>query len=193
MNHQIVVSLINREDDSLQKSTRTALKDARQTVYVNGRWILANDHIHYRIIKSILPSDGDYLSYFKDGQSKDDKSKDDSFQLDDIERHYQMSQQAANVRNNSFSIEINSAGSSVNHPSSSSSNANNTTNNNSSSSSTDLDPKLAASNLSSMISSMPNRLFNRYSILSGLSFTVQLVNLIAFYLNIVLPYNIPHK
>ena len=43
-------------DDVLQKSTRIALKDARQTVYVNGRWILANDQIVYRIVRSVLPA-----------------------------------------------------------------------------------------------------------------------------------------
>ena len=78
------------DEDTLQRSTRTALKDARQTIYVNGRWILANDHVLYKILRSILPADGDYLPFFRDLQPKDDSAKRDleSHQFDDIDEHF---------------------------------------------------------------------------------------------------------
>jgi chitinase len=136
----------------LQKSTRTALKDARQTVYVNGRWILANDHVIYRILRSTLPTDGDYLAYFKDFQQKEGKLKDESHQLDDIDRQFQ--NQTANVNN------INNSA-------------------------------LWTSSSTMPVSS--SQLMDKQTILSGLTYTVQFVNLIAFYLGIILPYNLPHK
>ena len=136
----------------LQKSTRTALKDARQTVYVNGRWILANDHVIYRILRSTLPTDGDYLAYFKDFQQKEGKLKDESHQLDDIDRQFQ--NQTANVNNISNS---------------------------------------ALWTSSSTMPASSSQLMDKQTILSGLTYTVQFVNLIAFYLGIILPYNLPHK
>lgn len=143
------------DEDILQKSTRTALKDARQTVYVNGRWIWANDHVLYRIVRSILPSDGDYLSYLKDSQQKDDKLKDDSNQLDELERQFQNQSSL----NNRHSLLSNSQ----------------------------------SSNSATGSSSVLPTNTNRHAIISGLTYTVQFVNLIAFYLNIVLPYNLPHS
>jgi hypothetical protein len=125
-------------------------------VYVNGRWILANDHVIYRIVRSILPSNGDYLTYFKDSQQKNDKLKDESHQLDDIERHYQ-NQMNPNNRNNSL---LWTSSSSLSY---------------------------------GAIQTPTNQLVDRQSILSGLTYTVQFVNLIAFYLSLILPYNIPHK
>lgn len=151
---------LKRDEDVLQKSTRTALKDARQTVYVNGRWIWANDHVLYRIVRSILPSDGDYISYLKDSQEKDDKLKDESNQLDDIERHFQNQSGLSNRHN---SLWASSHAQSV------------------------------GSISSSMLSNTNNRYIDKSAILSGLTYTVQFVNLIAFYLNIVLPYNLPHR
>jgi len=148
------------DEDILQKSTRTALKDARQTVYVNGRWIWANDHVLYKIVRSILPSDGDYLSHFNDSQQKDDKLKDESHQFDDIDRHFQNQ----------------SIGSNRNNPA--------------------LWASTANSHLLRSISVATNsthKFINKHAILSGLTYTVQFVNLIAFYLNIVLPYNLPHS
>lgn len=124
---------------------------------MNGRWIWTNDHVLYRIVRSILPSDGDYLSYLKDSQQKDDKSKDDSNQLDDIDRHFQ-NQTVTNNRHNSLI-----------HNS-----------------------QIASGSISSSLLNT-NRYIDRHAILSGLTYTVQFVNLIAFYLNIVLPYNLPHR
>ena len=142
-----------KEEDVLQKSMCTnTLKDARQTVYVNGRWILANDQVIYRIVRSILPTDGDYLAYFKDASQKSDKLKDESHQLDDIDRQYQSQSNNATSRN------------------------------------------MLASNLPSQLSLSPtSKLVDRSTILSGLTYTVQFVNLIAFYLNILLPYNLSHR
>lgn len=137
----------------LQKSTRTALKDARQTVYVNGRWILANDHVIYRIIRSTLPTDGDYLLYFKGSQQNDDKLKDETNQLDYLNHHN-------------------------NHKIRSSSTASSTS---------------SISSLSNSQINHANRSIDRHTILSGLTYIVQFVNLIAFYLNIVLPYNLSHR
>ena len=150
----------------MQKSTRTALKDARQTVYVNGRWILANDHVHYRIIKSFMPSDGDYLGFMKDVlQEGDDKLTGESGQLEDMDRIYQNE----STRPQNYLLNFSTAHFSSNSPSS-------------------------PTSQSIMTSSSPSgRFIDRYSILSGLTFTIQFVNLIAFYLNIVLPYNLPHK
>ena len=136
------------------------MKDARQTVYVNGRWIWANDHVLYKIVRSILPSDGDYLSHFNDCQQKDDKLKDESHQFDDIDRHFQ-NQSIGSNRNNSA-----------------------------------LWASTANSSLLRSISVATNsthKFINKHAILSGLTYTVQFVNLIAFYLNIVLPYNLPHR
>ena len=152
--------MVKRDEDILQKSTRTALKDARQTVFVNGRWIFANDHVIYRILRSTLPTDGDYLAYFKDFQQKDGKLKDESHQLDDIDRQFQNQTAHANSISNSLLWT-----SSSNLPSSS------------------FTPMSAPS----------NQLMDKQTILSGLTYTVQFVNLIAFYLGIVLPYNLPHK
>ena len=133
----------------LQKSTRTALKDARQTVYVNGRWIWANDHVLHRIVlRSILPSDGEYLSYYKDPSKKDDRLKDESHQFADFERNLK------NGRNS-----------------------------------------LLSSSVSSVSQNTPSQKYitDKHAILSSLTYTVQFVNLIAFYLNIVLPYNLQHR
>ena len=137
-----------RDEDILQKSTRTALKDARQTVYVNGRWILANDHVTYRILRSTLPTDGDYLAYFKDFQQKDGKLKDESHQLDDIDRQFQNQTANANI-SNSLLWSSSSA--------------------------------IPSSSFSPM-STASNQLMDKQTILSGLTYTVQFVNLIAFYL-----------
>ena len=143
----------------MQKSTRTALKDARQTVYVNGRWIWANDHVLYRIVlRSVLPSDGDYLSYFKDSNKKDDKLKDESHQFDDFDRHLK-NQLNQSKRNNPLWAST-------------------------------LNPSTIGSS-----SILVNQKYSidKHAILSSLTYTVQFVNLIAFYLNIVLPYNLHHK
>ena len=142
----------------LQKSTRTALKDARQTVYVNGRWILANDHVIYRILRSTLPTDGDYLTFFKDFQQKEGKLKDESHQLDDIDRQFQ--NQTANVNNFNNSVLWTSS---------------------------------STLPTSSFGTSSSSQIMDKQTILSGLTYTVQFVNLIAFYLGIILPYNLPHK
>lgn len=150
------------EEDILQKSTRTALKDARQTIYVNGRWILANDHVLYKILRSILPADGDYLTFFRDLQPKDDNSKHDieSQQFDDIDEHFPAASHST-----------------IFNPKS-------------------LLTSTSASNITRSISISINstqKFINKHAILSGLTYTVQFVNLIAFYLNIVLPYNLPHR
>ena len=42
-------------------------------------------------------------------------------------------------------------------------------------------------------SSISSKQIDRRTILSGLTYTVQFVNLISFYLNILLPYNLPHR
>jgi len=176
-----------KEDDLLQKSTRIALKDARQTVYVNGRWILSNDHVNYRIVGSMLPSNCDYASYLSDKLKKDDKLDDDdeSSQLDNIDRQYQnqmnlktraVNGQLANNMNNFL-------------------NKNYSTNKNAinlNGSSNVLGSSSVASNLTSTYNAfIESRSIDRLSILSGLTYTVQFVNLIAFYLNILLPYNLP--
>jgi len=54
------------EEDNLQKSTFNVLTDARMTMFINGRWIKAKDPIYYEIVKSKLPSNGDYSAYYKD-------------------------------------------------------------------------------------------------------------------------------
>jgi hypothetical protein len=159
-------------EDVLEKSTRTALKDARQTVYVNGRWILANDHVVvYTILRSILPTDGDYLTYFKDFQQKEGKLKDDeSHQLDDIDRQFQNQSSQSNTTTTT------------------------TTTNRSSSSSLLNNTLLWTSSSTTTTTTTPsNQLMDKQTILSGLTYTVQFVNLIAFYLGIVLPYNLPHN
>jgi hypothetical protein len=107
----------------LQKSTFTALKDARMTMYINGRWILGNDPVHYMVVKSKLPSNGDYCAYYKDPDSKEDKK----ILIDHQQSPFSQS-----------------------NP-------------------------------------------NRNEIAAALTYTTQFVNLIAFYLNAVLPYNLPHK
>lgn len=56
---------LRNEDENLAKSTLTALKDARETIYINGRWISANDQFLYTIVKSKLHSNGDYSSFCK--------------------------------------------------------------------------------------------------------------------------------
>ena len=53
------------EDENLIKSTFTALKEARETIYINGRWIWANDQFLYTIVKSRLHSNEDYSSFCK--------------------------------------------------------------------------------------------------------------------------------
>lgn len=53
------------EEDYLQKSTFNVLTDARMTMFINGRWIKAKDPIYYEIVKSKLPSNGDYSAYYK--------------------------------------------------------------------------------------------------------------------------------
>ncbi len=111
-------------------------------------------------MRSVLPSDGDYLSYLKDSQQKDDKIKDDSNQLDDIDRHFQ-TQSGINNRHSALYASSNSQSSS--------------------------------GSISSLTSTTTNSNTNKHAILSGLTYTVQFVNLIAFYLNIVLPYNLPHR
>jgi hypothetical protein len=157
-------NILLREENSLEKSTRTALKDARQTVYVNGRWILSNDHVIYRLVRSVLPSDGDYMSYYRISQQKDDKMKDDSQQFgEDFER--QFSNQSSQKNNNL------TTSSSFFSPLSYNQNNN-------------------INNFQALINS---KSIDRRTILSGLSYTVQFANLIAFYLNILLPYNIPHS
>jgi hypothetical protein len=177
----------SKEDDMLQKSTRIALKDARQTVYVNGRWILSNDHVNYRIVGSMLPSNCDYASYLSDKLKKDDKLDDDdeSSQLDNIDRQYQhqlnlksrvLNGQLANNMNNFLNNNYNSNRNMANFYG---------TNN-------DLCSPSAASNLTSTYNALiESRSIDRLTILSGLTYTVQFVNLIAFYLNILLPYNLP--
>ncbi len=131
------------------------MKDARQTVYVNGRWLTSNDQVIYRIVRSILPTDGDYVAFFKDSFQKNDKLKDESHQLDDIERQFFQNQ--SNNSNNNKNI-------------------------------------LWASSTSPLSSNINyNNKLDRTSILSGLTYTVQFVNLIAFYLNILLPYNLSHS
>jgi hypothetical protein len=97
-----------------------------------------------------MPSDGEYLSYFKDQLQKDDRLMGDAGQLEEIE---------AVTRRGSVSGYHNQA--------------------------------LLATN--AITASFANRPVDKFSILSGLTHTVQFVNLIAFYLNILLPYNIPHK
>lgn len=150
------------EEDILQKSTRTALKDARQTIYVNGRWILANDHVLYKILRSILPSDGDYLTFFRDLQPKDDKSKDiESHQFDDIDEHFPAAAHST-LTQNPKSLWTSTT-----------------------------TPNLLRSISASLNST--HKFINKHAILSGLTYIVQFVNLIAFYLNIVLPYNLPHS
>lgn len=133
-----------REEDITQKSTLTALKDARQTVYVNGRWIFANDHVVYRIINSTLPTDGDYICFMKEWLKNENRQKE--FETEDIEARN------LNPRHGISSI---------------------TTNNTTTSFTLDSS--------------------NRANFLSGLTHTVQFVNLIAFYFNILLPYNLPHS
>lgn len=124
-----------------QKSTLTALKDARQTVYVNGRWIFANDHVIYQIINSTLPTDGDYICFMKEWNNSE---KD--FETENIEPIISYPRLGV--------------------------------------SSTNMNSPTANSALESS---------NRANFLSGLTHTVQFVNLIAFYLNILLPYNLPHN
>ncbi len=124
---------------------------------MNGRWILSNDHVIYRLVRSILPSDGDYLTYFKDSQQKDDRLKDETHQLDDLDRHY-LNQSYYNGRNNSLTTSTTIPGS-----------------------------------FGGTISALASKSIDRRTILSGLTYTVQFVNLIAFYLNILLPYNLPHR
>lgn len=159
-----LVEIKPKDEDMLQKSTRTALKDARQTVYVNGRWILANDHVIYRIVRSTLPTDGDYMPYYKELQLGGPKSgaggsaDDEKLMTNDDHIHF-MSAGAISRGQPSSPLTL---------PASIPANIN--TNN--------------ALTIGSI---------DRRSILAGLTFTVQFVNLIAFYLNIVLPYNIPHK
>lgn len=148
------------EEDILQKSTRTALKDARQTIYVNGRWILANDHVLYKIVRSILPSDGNYLTFFRDHQPKDDKGKDSESQFEDIDEHFQSHTTVSNRTGSALWTST-------------------------------ANPVLLRS-ISATLNST-HKFINKHAILSGLTYTVQFVNLIAFYLNIVLPYNLPHS
>lgn len=148
------------EEDILQKSTRTALKDARQTIYVNGRWILANDHVLYKIVRSILPSDGNYLTFFRDLQPKDDKGKDSESQFEDIDEHFQSHTTVSNRTGSALWTST-------------------------------ANPVLLRS-ISATLNST-HKFINKHAILSGLTYTVQFVNLIAFYLNIVLPYNLPHR
>ena len=111
----------------------------------------------YRILRSLLPTDGDYLTFFKDFQQKEGKLKDESHQLDDIDRQYQNQSSNNNINNSSLwtSSTIPSTFGAMSTPS--------------------------------------NQLVDRQTISSGLTYTVQFVNLIAFYLGIVLPYNLPHK
>lgn len=135
------------------------MKDARQTVYVNGRWILANDHVIYRIVRSTLPTDGEYMPYLKELQLGEEKLKDESQHLEEIDRHF-LNQN--NLTNRTSHIWPNFTSSNVN--------------------------SLSLSSISSTV-----RTNDRKTILSALTLTVQFVNLIAFYLNIVLPYNLPHK
>ena len=220
-----LTELVTRTDDDMEKSTRIALKDARQTVYVNGRWILANDQVVYRVVRSVLPSDGDYMSHLIGALQKDEKrggaggsgagasgtgggvsgggsasggggggnggggsrragsvDDDDAHQLDDIERQSQLLQAA-----NKSKRELIWATTTIN---------------------TNVSTHLAASavfggvaggggggGVKGTVANMTpvNRLVDRYMILSGLTYTIQFVNLIAFYLNILLPYNLPHR
>ncbi len=118
---------------------------------MNGRWLTSNDQVIYRIVRSVLPTDGDYVTLFKDSFQKNDKLKDESHQLDDIERQFFQSNQSNNNKN-----------------------------------------ILWASFTSSLSTNYNNKL-DRTTILSGLTYTVQFVNLIAFYLNILLPYNLSHS
>nr|AWV66631.1 beclin 1-associated autophagy-related key regulator [Brachionus rotundiformis] len=136
-----IIEIKQKEEDMTQKSTLTALKDARQTVYVNGRWIFANDHVIYRIINSTLPTDGDYICYINEWLKNEERQ----YESEEIE-----------VRNSYPRIGISSIAS--NSPQ---------------------NTKLDSS--------------NRTTILSGLTHTVQFVNLIAFYFNMLLPYNLPHS
>lgn len=145
----------------LQKSTRTALKDARQTVYVNGRWILSNDHVIYKLARSVLPSDGDYMTYFKEAQQREHQP-DETHQMDDLDRQYTSSP----TRSASTSSLV---------------------------SSTMIPASMSGSASASSIVGLNQKPMDRRTILSGLTYTVQFVNLIAFYLNILLPYNLPHS
>jgi hypothetical protein len=151
-------------------------------VYVNGRWILANDHVFYKIVRSTLPTDGDYMGYFKElqlhnnqknsitGASGNDEEK--LMLTDDL--HY-----------------LNASGSSGSSGSSAARLQSSPININSGQIAT-ATAMLSASTLGGMGANAV-RSIDRRSILSGLTLTVQFVNLIAFYLNIVLPYNLPHK
>lgn len=201
-----IVEIKPKEEAELQKSTRTALKDARQTVYVNGRWILANDQVIYRIVRSTLPTDGDYMPYFKEpmlrgpksgsvsggsggmgsgggggggmgsgigGVSVSESLEDEKLLNDDL--HFMSS----SSRNHHHHHHHQSPPS----PTTTTNTGANMTTNSSSSSSSSFSSSQNASTTS----------VDRRSILATLTYTVQFVNLIAFYLNIVLPYNIPHK
>ncbi|RNA03909.1 Beclin 1-associated autophagy-related key regulator [Brachionus plicatilis] len=139
-----ITEIKQKEEDMTQKSTLTALKDALQTVYVNGRWIFANDHVIYRIINSTLPTDGEYISSMKEWLKNEDRHKE--YETEDMETRNSYPRLGAS------SIAINSSTSG---------------------------PTLDSS--------------NRPTIISGLTHTVQFVNLIAFYFNILLPYNLPHS
>ncbi|CAF0800255.1 unnamed protein product [Brachionus calyciflorus] len=154
LNKQIfeLVEIKQKEEDILQKSTRTALKDARQTVYVNGRWILANDHVIYRILKSTLPADGDYRPFINDLHQKDDKIKEEL--QEEIDPLYTLGKKI---------------------------------------STSPLNSPLSNSNLTNSLITNTYKSIDRRTILSGLTHIVQFVNLAAFYLNILLPYNLPHS
>ena len=95
-----------KDDDILQKSTRTALKDARQTVYVNGRWILSNDHVIYRIVRSTLPTDGDYLTYFKESQQG--ATLDKMMTHEEAVQHQMEMENDSNTNNNTLQLNNNS-------------------------------------------------------------------------------------
>lgn len=47
------------------------LTDARMTMFINGRWIKAKDPIYYEIVKSKLPSNGDYSAFYKEPKLDD--------------------------------------------------------------------------------------------------------------------------
>lgn len=171
-----LIEIKPKDEDMLQKSTRTALKDARQTVYVNGRWILANDHVIYRIVRTTLPTDGDYMPYFKELQLGGPKSGVPGIAGDDEKL---MPNDDHFLVNASVGVAGSTPGSRAHQ---------------SSPLTTSVAAMLSASTISSSFAGLgAPRSSDRRSILAGLTFSVQFVNLIAFYLNIVLPYNIPHK
>lgn len=53
------------DSDSLMKTRVSLLAEARHTAYIKGRWIkgLSEWEEMYRIVKAVLPGNGDYALY----------------------------------------------------------------------------------------------------------------------------------